>query len=113
MKWNEVKNHGYNLSKGDIVVETVAFIRKNNGVDAGVVREMKDEAVLKVKQDIPNTFMWTEGNYCCDCNRDIFWNWEGGKDTSDDDYDCSYGEYSVNLYNPKDNKYYYKEFDKE
>lgn len=38
-------------------------------------------------------FMWTDGNYACDCNRALFWNRIKGKD--DPDVPCGDGEYVV------------------
>lgn len=36
-------------------------------------------------------FMWTEGNYCCDCNLSLFWFRAGGYEPTDEEcrqYHC-------------------------
>ena len=40
------------------------IILRYEGKDYSVKEEYDDDA--------PVEFMWTEGNYCCDCNRSIF-----------------------------------------
>lgn len=53
-------------------------IRKN---ETGEIRLMRD-------LDWHGDFIWSEGNYSCDCNRSSFFG---------DDEDCSEGKYSVRI----------------
>ncbi len=55
-----------------------------------------------------NDFLWSEGNYSCDCNRKIEFNdeYDGWSDEP-----CTDGNYLANLENPKDNKVFYREFE--
>jgi hypothetical protein len=41
-------------------------------------------------------YIWTEGNYACDCNRHIFF--ERFWDREPDDRECSDGRYLIQLY---------------
>lgn len=55
-------------------------------------------------------FMWTEGNYSCDCNRYLFFERAKGNNPNWDDGECSttVNKYLVNI---KDkNEYWVKEF---
>lgn len=38
-------------------------------------------------------YIWSEGNYSCDCNRQLFWNRAGGED--DVERGCGDGAYRV------------------
>lgn|SRR5687768_1587123 len=67
-------------------------IRRNSD---GVVRRYVDEHWL-------SDFIWSEGNYACDCNRHLFFERAGGNEPySDPDYpnpdDCTDGGYSVRI----------------
>jgi hypothetical protein len=95
-------------------VKIVAIIRKN---DTGEIRESEHDAIMDGEQ--PHIFIWDEGNYSCDCNRQIFF-------SSGDEEDetvmeakelldekrtcCGDGAYSVNLKNPVTGTIFYKEF---
>lgn len=97
------------VESGTTWVKIVALIRKNK---TGEIREYKDEVWWDHNEpydDYPNDFMWSEGNYSCDCNRHIFFN---NKKYGEEDWDCPCGEelYSVNLKNPKNNVIFYSEF---
>ena len=73
-------------------VDVLVHIRKN---ETGEVRIYKDDLYLD-EDNLPNTFIWEDGNYACDCNRRLFFarvndedeDWESG---------CSDTEYSVNI----------------
>jgi hypothetical protein len=44
-------------------------------------------------------FLWAEGNYSCNCNRDLFFHWNTGQKDyrHEDDSNCKdYDEYRVN-----------------
>ena len=59
--------------------------------------------------DTPSDYMYSDGNYSCDCNRHLFFHRANG---AEPDEDCACGEvvYSVNLVNPKDGRVFYEEF---
>lgn len=40
-------------------------------------------------------YMWRDGNYSCDCNRQLFFNEADGVTTSDEDVECGEGAYTV------------------
>lgn len=52
-------------------------------------------------------FFWTEGNFACDCNRDLVFKWAAGIDTDqedeDDDEPCGDDHYSILWVDPKGN----------
>lgn len=61
-------------------------IRKN---DTGEERSFQQDDEWQEHSD----FMWTEGNYACDCNRAIFFAEAGGED--EPEVTCSDGKYSI------------------
>lgn len=77
----------------------VAHIRNNA---TGEVRRHENTAVGD-EMCVPGEYIWSDGNYSCDCNRDLFW---GG-----DNAECGATRYSVNLENPKTGEIYYREFE--
>lgn len=45
-------------------------------------------------------FLWEEGNYSCDCNRELFFRRAQGQELTDEEFDdlkCREGDYSVTL----------------
>jgi hypothetical protein len=40
-------------------------------------------------------WLWTDGNFCCDCNRYLFFQRAANKDEIDDDCRCGDSAYSV------------------
>ncbi len=76
----------------DSRVNVLVHIRKN---DTGEVRIYKDDLYLD-EDGLPNTFMWQDGNYACDCNRRLFFARVNGED-EDWESCCSDTEYSVNI----------------
>lgn len=40
-------------------------------------------------------FWWTEGNFGCDCNRELEWHRAGGEEIDLDDAKCSDGRFAV------------------
>ncbi len=54
-----------------------------------------------------DTFIWSDGNYSCDCNRSIFFAQSGGADHDDQ---CGDERFRVNLVAP-DGRVFYREFD--
>lgn len=57
----------------------------------GVVREYKDE----YPWDETMEYLWSEGNYGCDCNRALFFSRAVGDD--DPDRECGYTEFSIEI----------------
>ena len=55
-----------------------------------------------------STFIWSEGNFKCDCNRQLFFNRAKGE--PDEDVECGEGKFSVNLFTTN-GRLIYKEFD--
>lgn len=67
-------------------------IRRNSD---GVVRIYKDDHWL-------SDFIWSDGNYACDCNRHLFFERAGGVDPYDDPDHvsvCTDDKYSVRITN--------------
>ena len=60
-----------------------------------------------------NFFIWEEGNYSCDCNRELFFERAKGNEPDSDNVKCGTGGFSVNIYCPKTNECLYKEFKEE
>lgn len=60
-------------------------IRKNS---TGEQRQYADD------QEWDGNFIWSEGNFGCDCNRHLFFERASGKEC-DDDFPCGTTEYTV------------------
>lgn len=67
----------------------------------GVVREYKDEYTW-------NEYLWSEGNFGCDCNRALFFARAVGED--DPDRECGDTEFSIEIFDD-DGKLLYSEDD--
>jgi hypothetical protein len=87
---------------GVIWLDAKAEIRENR---TGCVHISQQDVIWDEENECPHTYIWSEGNFSCDCNRALFFN---GKYT--DDMPCGDGGYSVNLYSTKTGQYFYKEF---
>jgi hypothetical protein len=46
-------------------------------------------------EDYTDEFLWSDGNYSCDCNRKIYWSRFAGE--PDGDIECSHCKYSVRI----------------
>jgi len=57
-------------------------------------------------------FIWSEGNFACDCNRYLFWCRAADEPESEDgpEHRCGYERYSVRI-TDLDGKEFYSEFD--
>ena len=83
-------------------------LRRN---DSGEIRVKRNWMIFDPEDgEQPNTFMYEEGNYACDCNRHLFFHRANGVEP-DDERPCGDTAYSVNLINPKDGRVFYREFD--
>lgn len=79
--------------------------------ETGEVRDYTSSEVLPNGDAMPDAWMWTDGNYGCDCNRALFFGYAAGLKYDDmPDRECTEGEYSVQLVNPVDGVVYYNEF---
>lgn len=73
-------------------VDVLVHIRKN---DTGEIAIFKDDLYLD-DDGLPNTFIWEDGNYACDCNRRLFFDCVMSNG-SEEIPDCSDDKYSVNI----------------
>ena len=70
-----------------------AAIRKN---DTGEIRIAEIEWDWYKNGEEGDLYWWTEGNFSCDCNRELQWLYAGKESDIDmDDSKCSKGRYSV------------------
>lgn len=58
----------------------------------------------------PGDYMYSEGNYSCDCNRHLFFH-RANDVEPEDDRPCGDEAYSLNLENPKTGEIFYREFE--
>lgn len=59
-------------------------------------------------------YIWSEGNYACDCNRHLFFVRAGGDEDDEDEGDddaCSSGLYAVKITNPAGSETLYQDDD--
>ena len=78
-----------------------------------IVKNETGEAVSYMDETLYNgleslLWVWTDGNFSCDCNRRIFFQREKGE-KYDDDSECTDGEYSIRIINPKNGEVLYDE----
>ena len=99
----DIKSHPI---KNGCWVEVIAEIRNN---ETSEIRQYLTHEILMNGEDFPSTFNWAENNYSCDCNRRIFFNRVNDIEL-ENEYECSDGNFSVQLINPVNNKIYYSEF---
>lgn len=62
------------------------------------IRRNVDGVIHEDKQDLPvpfSDFIWADGNYACDCNRELFFFRAVGEE--DPDNACSHDRYSVQI----------------
>ena len=89
----------YNWEGDEIINEKelpiVVHIRHN---PTGEVRIAKDHTGW-YRNDEFSEFIWSEGNYSCDCNRCLFF--KRVKDEDESDCECGDNEYSVRIYDEK------------
>jgi hypothetical protein len=90
-------------------VDTIVRIRNNA---TGEIREWRMNQVMIDGDDYPNTFIWKDGDFSCDCNRSVFF---AQSIDGDDKYtdECGNGAYAVQLLNAVDREVYYSEFSKQ
>ena len=83
-------------------------VRENS---TGIVREyiMPEPFTIWPGDENPSDYIWSEGNYACDCNRALFFNLAAGIHENDH-YECSDGLYSVRVRNRETGVVFYSEF---
>jgi hypothetical protein len=87
-------------------VKIIAHVRR---VADGAVRKSEKTAILDDGDEIPNPYIWQEGNYSCDCNRELFFERAAGNEPGETE--CGGGRFQVNLENPVTGEIYYREFE--
>lgn len=87
-------------------VKILAIVRDNA---TGEVREVAHVGLMKHGKRQPDIWIWTDGNYSCDCNRAVFFASAVGE--KDPDRTCGSGAFAVQLKNAKDGEIFYDEFD--
>ena len=92
---------------GEKLIKVLAHIRKNT---TGEVRVAEVEDWLVDGHRNPSVYNWTDGNFGCDCNREILFDRAGGGDPDPMDMACTEGRFSVNLQNTTNLEFYHKEF---
>jgi len=105
-EWEEVSALTHPV-KGGRWVATVAEIRCNA---TGEVREHETHETMMDGAEDPGDYIWSDGNYGCDCNRRLFFARAAGEE-EDWDSGCSEGLYSVRVRNKKSGRVWYSEFD--
>lgn len=82
-------------------IEVIAEIRDNA---TGVVREYETKTFLDDDDGQPHAFIWSDGNYACDCNRGLFFG------LADLDVKCSDGAFSVRVRNKETGVVFYRDY---
>jgi hypothetical protein len=98
----------HRFTDGSLWVRVVARIRHEA---TGQIRYYDCDQILEPGERDPNDYIWSEGNYACDCNRMIFFNRGSGVEIDFDSTVCSDGAFAVQLINPMTGRVYYDEFE--
>lgn len=101
-QWRKSKEQ---YTKGDTWVDAVARIRNNA---TGEVREYPTQVPIYQGEVEPSDYMWSDGNYQCDCNRSLFF--LGIRPGEEGEAKCGDDAYSVQLVNPVSGRVFYDEF---
>lgn len=104
-EWQELSIE-QSLPDGSVWVRIIAMIRNNI---SGQIIEHEAIGILDDNEDMPSSYIWEDGNYACDCNRELFF--ERAKGNELDDTTCGENRYSVRLINPVDGRIFYDEFE--
>lgn len=88
-------------------VKIIAHLKNN---ETGEVRKYETSTCLDDGEPYPHAYIWEEGNYSCDCNRELFFDYAAGKQYDEIETVCSDGRFSVNLENPATGEVWYREF---
>ena len=67
-------------------------------VSDGLERTFSDDSVWLDDDGIPSCYQWTDGNYGCDCNREIFFERAAGVEVLDEgNPPCTHGRYLARI----------------
>lgn len=92
---------------GDVPVKVIVTLRKN---ETGEIVKFDDYVLwYGFADDCPSAFIWEDGNYSCDCNREAFFERELGRDFDDEALCCTDGRFSVSLANKMGGRVFYDE----
>lgn len=64
-------------------------------VETGERRTCDDKGLFDISDGEFQDYIWSEGNYSCDCNRALFFARAGGED--DPNHDCGSGAFLVEI----------------
>ena len=87
-------------------VRIVEVIRCNA---TGEVRERESTMFWWHRDDALGTFIWSGGNFACDCNRAMFF--ADAKGEPDPNVECANGAFSVQIKNAKTGEVFYDELE--
>lgn len=112
-KWDIVsqeKTHPFHQLKDGEWVRIIARIRNNK---TGEIRDYLTDGIKDNVAEIPHTWIWEQGNYSCDCNRELFFlrAKEEPEPEGDGEPPCGGEKYAVNLINPVTGTVFYREFE--
>ncbi len=83
-------------------VVTVAFTVHITKVATGEIRQMQETCVW----DESAVWLWEEGNYSCDCNRELFFCRAGGDPEPPDEGPCTRDRFTVRITDPSGEELY-------
>jgi hypothetical protein len=110
-KWKVIEKPGEEkpgFFNGSLRVQVIAEIHDNQ---SKITHQYPTEVFFELGAEVPSNFMWKDGNFSCDCNRHLFFNYAVGIEPEEDEEDdeCTDWKYSVRLVNPVDGKVFYNE----
>lgn len=86
-------------------VKVVALIRNNV---TGEIRSSDTKIWYEDDGKTLNDYIWSMGNFSCDCNRALFWSMAGGEEELD--VECGDDKFDVNLIIPSTGEIVYEEY---
>lgn len=89
----------------DVSIPINIYIRRNS--DMLVMHYDAPDIVGFIDDGSFNEFIWSDGNFACDCNRRLFFERALDANYDDDiDYDCGSDKYAVRITDKSDNVLY-------
>lgn len=109
MKWL------FDNTKNPLIIagETYNYVKINVHIKntlTNIIRIYNTEMHLSKNEEFPDTFIWEDGNFACDCNRHSFFECAAGIEPNESII-CSDYIYQVNIENPATHEIFYREFD--
>ena len=91
-------------------VKIIEHIRNNETLE---IREYHSWTIFDPEDgDAPSDYMWSDGNYACDCNRALHFEYAvGAKYDEVKEINCGQEKFSVNVANAKTGEVFYREFE--